>query len=545
MKNNLNIVLKAVIYLLICTNAASFFMFAILMQDATSDNFYALLWSTVYPLLMTFILYNILQIKRKALYHLGIIQIANAVLNTLLIDKPILESLFISVGTCLIFAALLCLRKDGVSAWHLLLREYSVLSKEQNSSIIIDEAVVEDTADNPASQNSEDKDSISTDQVKEHIEENIISKESERVISETTAINDEVEDVSLTSLPYKEDGSIDYENMTSVQQFAYTSKTESIKVALMDLNTDIQILEKSIGSIQKELKSLQGGNRAMLRDSLRKEQEKLDELYELRSKYSSKKEWDRKIVSIILAGCIISVLSVFLFILIKDNNTFGGINLKSNKDNIFSQKYTDPQKGLYSYLFDEEYVKFSTFSEFLEYLDDDDNRMHIADKLIKDGYEDFISNTEVEAYLGYKIFCYRCYNEDSKYNVPITVYSRFEEDMPNSYIDFIKDGEIFKIAVREKDQFIQSNPTIRPRLVLNLRETEGLSKRRLLYYGLLGTRYFSKDELGTIDNFLEALNNKENIKNFYWQLISCGFTSGEIGSEEVFCENMLSDLDRM
>lgn len=398
MKNNLNIVLKAVIYLLICTNAASFFMFAILMQDATSDNFYALLWSTVYPLMMTFILYNILQIKRKALYHLGIIQIANAVLNTLLIDKPILESLFISVGTCLIFAALLCLRKDGVSAWNLLLREYSALSKEQNSSIMIDEAVVEDTADNPASQNSEDKDSISTDQVKEHIEENIISKESERVISETTAINDEVEDVSLTSLPYKEDGSIDYENMTSVQQFAYTSKTESIKEALMDLNTDIQILEKSIGCIQKELKSLQGGNRAMLRDSLRKEQEKLDELYELRREYSSKKKGLRKYILIIIV-CLIPLIPLITFVVKRNSNRASGVESQNNEKIKFNwySNYTeededdiyfvDDLSSLYYNLLNNGYTSedFGNEKVFRKKMSEEENRKILYDYVIERG----------------------------------------------------------------------------------------------------------------------------------------------------------------
>mgnify|MGYP006974382830 CR=1 FL=1 len=82
--------------------------------------------------------------------------------------------------------------------------------------------------------------------------------------------------------------------MTPVQQFAYTCKTESVEVALKDLNADIKALEKSIGKVKKELSSLSGGNRAKLRDFLREEHMKLDELYNLRNKYVVKKKWNWK-----------------------------------------------------------------------------------------------------------------------------------------------------------------------------------------------------------------------------------------------------------
>ena len=305
---------------MICTNALSFLVFAILMRDATSDNFFTLLWSTIYPLAMALILYNLLKIRRKALYQFGIIQFANAVLNTLLIEKPLGEALLISVGICLIFAAMLCLRKNGVSAWNLLLKE-EALEEEQNLSIEIKESAIEETADDSMLQNCEIKDSISKDEVKEHIEENIIQNEPESKGPELTFIDDKVEDTSLTDLPYKEDGSIDFENMTATQQFAYTSITESVEIALIDLEADIKAYERSIEKIKYEISSSQTVNRAMLRDSLRKEQGKLDELYKLRSKHSVKKKAPRKYIPIIIGGIILLLFLIPFVVSIKTNLT--------------------------------------------------------------------------------------------------------------------------------------------------------------------------------------------------------------------------------
>lgn len=305
MKNNkFNVVLKGFIYLFIGCNAISFLI------NATVMSHIAMLLAMVYNLAIIAILLDLLKIKRKSLYQFGILQLCYAILQTLLLDKPIEENLFVAVGICLIMAAMLCLRKDGVSAWQLLLKEdEQALKTEQNSPFESKDSIIGDT------QIPKVKNEASAYKPEEPHKENTIKEDSTNNTKESSLI-DEVKNTSLSALPYKEDGSIDFENMTIVQQFTYTSETESVEVALIDLEANINALEKSIEKTKNEIKSSHMVNRAMMRDSLRKKQTKLEELYELRSKYATKKNENSKsglavlgwLAIILFAICLLSYL---------------------------------------------------------------------------------------------------------------------------------------------------------------------------------------------------------------------------------------------
>lgn len=402
MKNNYNIVLTIFIWMVIVRHIISIVSSIPLIIAWPSSDYISIIalgWNIVLNISMIIILLYLLKEKRWSIYLFCGLQIINVVFQSIFLEGDFLNSLIIAITLCIIMAALLCLKKDGISAWKLLFsRDQGVSDDELIISSEIEDAVIEDNTDNLASQNSVDEDSISADQGKEQIEENIIQKESEREVPEITATNNVVEDISLTDLPYKEDGTIDYENMTSVQQFVYTSKTESIEVALMDLNADIKTLEKSIGSIQKGLKSLQGGNRAMLRDSLRKEQEKLEELYELRRKYSSKKNGLRKYILIIIV-CLVPLIPLISFVVKRNTNLVSEVesqnneNIKLNWSTDFTEEdiyFVDDLSSLYHNLLSNSYTLEELGNEkaFRKRMSEEKNRKILYDYIVERG--DFI-----------------------------------------------------------------------------------------------------------------------------------------------------------
>ena len=514
MKNNYNIVLIIFIWMVIVRHIISIVSSIPLIIAWTSSDYISILaigWNIILSISMIIILWHLLKEKKWSIYLFCGLQIINVVFQSIFLEGDFLNSLIIAITLCIIMAALLCLKKNGISAWKSLFSRNQGLSAEEQSVLPkIEDAVIEDNTDNLTSQNSEDKDSISTEQVKEHIEENIIPKESERVISGTTAINDEVEDVSLANLPYKEDGSIDYENMTSVQQFAYTSKTESIKVALMDLNTDIKILEKSIGSIQKELKSLQGGNRAMLRDSLRKEQEKLDELYELRSKYSSKNWLSGKgVVAVII--CIIMVCFILLLcIKLQSTDNEGLYNniekqlLEENDAEIVFQN----RKALYAQLVTDNYdlVDFDTFNKML---DSDSMRMELHSMLMR-----FDNNYNLGTYSEFSKNIY-AENGVSSNQRKLSSNIQYADDLSELYDELIDKGYILKYESIFRE------------------EMQGKDFRQFLYDYI---RYRNDFEIGEYDEYEKRVLRSLDMRWLYNQLSE----NYDIGDYNIFYEKMMS-----
>lgn len=409
MKNNFNIVLTVFIWMVIVRHILSIVSSIPLVIAWSSSDYISILtlgWNIGLSISMIIILWHLLKEKQWSIYLFCGLQIINVVFQSIFLKGDFLNSLIIAITLCIIMAALLCLKKDGISAWKSLFSRNKGLSDEEQSILTdVSESIIGDTTDNFVVQNYEIKDAISTEDVKEHFEENVIQAETENEVSELTAIDDK--DISFSDLPHKEDGSIDYENMTSVQQFAYTSKTESIKVALMDLNTDIKILEKSIGSIQKELKSLQGGNRAMLRDSLRKEQEKLDELYELRRKYSSKKKGLRKYILIIIV-CLILLIPLISFVVKRNTNLVSQVgsqnneNIKLNWYSYYTEddeddiSFVDDLSSLYYNLLNNGYTleDLGTEKIFRQKMSEEKNRKILYDYVIE--RDDFVIGEFVE-----------------------------------------------------------------------------------------------------------------------------------------------------
>lgn len=302
MKKDLNIILSIILYLVIIRHAVGIFttLFQLTMVSSGFLSLPILLWNLTMHIIFIIVLFNILSIKRWAVYAFGGIQVVNVAVLSLFFGRDFFASSIASTLFCLLLAALFCLKKDGVSAWRVF---FPKTEKEEDDepacideieSVIDEEKGVEDTFMPELS-------------VEKMNEDNKTSK------FETSSIQDDNLFKSLESLPLKEDGSIDYEQMTTIQQFAYTYKTESLEVALKDLNADIKVLEKSIAKVKKELSSLSGGNRAKLRDSLREEQAKLNELYDLRNKYTQpidKKTLSRK--NKYIFGSIIFFIILFI-----------------------------------------------------------------------------------------------------------------------------------------------------------------------------------------------------------------------------------------
>ena len=64
-----------------------------------------------------------------------------------------------------------------------------------------------------------------------------------------------------------------------------------------------------------------------------------------------------------------------------------------------------------------------------------------------------------------------------------------------------------------------------------------------MYYSQLATRYLYEDEIGTISNFLNALDSEESVLEFYLNLRKYGFLSSEIGTADEFWESVKSDFE--
>lgn len=490
-----------------------------------------LLWNLAMHVTMIVVLFNILSIKKWAVYAFGGIQIINVAVLTLFFRSDFFRSSFVAVLLCLLLAVLFCLKKDGVSAWRLFFPKIEEKEDDEHACVDEIESVIEE------------KDVEET-----FVPELSVYKENEEKKirkSKTSMIQDDDLFKSLETLPLKEDGSIDYEQMSTIQQFAYTYKTESLQVALKDLNADIKVLEKSIAKVKKELSSLSGGNRAKLRDSLREEQAKLEDLYGLRDKYSVKKKWNW--IYVLISVGIISCIVCSIYFMYQKNRNIEGfettekIDVKNNKT---IHKIIDTKERLYSFIYEEGYDNFSSLEEFMNYITNVFNRKKLVKALIQEGYDNFKNQLELDTYLGYESIFINFYLDNKSYSIPISVADNFEKDNPSARIDFVNKGKVETIHVLEKDYFISQNSEARPHLQFKFEKNYNHPKRRLLYYSLLATGYLSENELGSITDFLNSINNTDKLREFYFKLINWGFFSSEFGSETEFCDNLSTDFNK-
>jgi hypothetical protein len=94
----------------------------------------------------------------------------------------------------------------------------------------------------------------------------------------------------VATLPKTNKGEIDYKAMTPQQQYQYTSITESPEVALEDLQADIAAGQEEIAKIQEQLTKARGGERAELRDKIKRLSAEAEELKSLYQSVAPKQE---------------------------------------------------------------------------------------------------------------------------------------------------------------------------------------------------------------------------------------------------------------
>ena len=471
----LNTILEVFLYLVIIRHIIA--LFTTIPQIGMTISGYgsmsALAWNFVLHIAMIMILLNLLKIKRWALYLFGVIQLINIAFQSLFFGRDFWELTIVATILCAIMAALLCLRKDGISAWQLFFPK-----KEQTQK---DELDIE-------FEMLQEKDAPKHKNISTEIPEDGINT------PETT--NDEIEDLTIDTLPQKEDGSLDYEKMTPIQQFAYTCKTESVEVALKDLNADIKVLEKKIVKVKKELSSLSGGNRAKLRDSLREEQMKLDKLYSLRNKHVVKKKWKFNHIS----ALVLKLLLLFTFIII-------GVIVYINTKEIQSDERIIIKK--------QESLQWKD-----EDLPSDQKRITIRDKVYKklkslgltDSKDDF-----------YKYF-------DSDENVRKDVYNRLREDgLRDSEEEFYK----YTKPINQNSSIHKAKDNCN-----TVNYVDDLSK---LYNELIKKGY-TQDELGSDTVFYEKLCDADNRKILYEYVKDRN--DFKIGEFNTFEKRILFALDR-
>ena len=383
MKSKLNGLLEIFLYLVIIRHIIALFTAIPQIGMAISGygSLLVLTWNIVLHVAMIVILLNLLKIKKWALYLFGGVQLFNIIFQSLFFGKDFWQLTIVATILCSVMAALLCLKKDGISAWNLFFpKKEQQLENDQEQDFKI----------------------LGEEDIK--YEENISVKTTEDEIDNSETTNSEIEDLSLDTLPRKEDGSLDYEKMNPIQQFYYTRNTESIEVALKDLNSDIKGLEKVIAKIKKEINSLSGGNRAKLRDSLREEQIKLDELYELRKKFTTNntnKKGRKIIITISFVFCTLLCIGYIIYNNKEESKSDENIVFNQNEKTDGDEKKKKLNDKYYISARDKVYDKLKSLGltdskeDFLKYYDSDVNVRKEAYKRLR---ENGLTDTEAEFY---------------------------------------------------------------------------------------------------------------------------------------------------
>lgn len=274
MKVRLNLFLEIYLILVIIRHIIAIFNALTRIQLASYGlaSVPAEIWNILLSIMMIITLIFILKIKRWAIYIFACIHVINIIIQSSVFGEDLLVLIFVAIAICSIFAALLCIRKNGVSAWRLFFPKNT--KQTQNKQSVIKGKILNKSTND-----------VNNLTIKE-IEENGIDKKNENNSYEFEAYLNEVNN-HIANLPRNEKGSLDYEKMTSIQRFAYTYKYDSPEIALEDLKQEIKISEETIARIQKEISEAIGGKRLKLRDLLRREQELLDEQNHILLRYSN------------------------------------------------------------------------------------------------------------------------------------------------------------------------------------------------------------------------------------------------------------------
>ncbi len=415
-KGELNIILKLYIYLVIANHIVGLVITTPLMFTQVSDYHIPesyLWWNTFLHLAMIYAMFEVLKIKRIGLYILGALQVINIVVQSVDYGRDLWEMLFTSSVVCIIFALLLCLRKNGRSAWRVFFPHKKSTHQREDSH-------------NTHIGSNEKSDEVATTQ----------QEQPSPIDAETT-----------------------------------TNKT------------------------------------------------------------------GRKSIIAVVVGCVCILLIALIAFLTTTCNP-NQIELKHDA----IREVANPLEEVYSYLQDNNFNNLGTFSEFVSSLAHDYNVERIAGRLIRDKYEGLMSRVEVETYLGTAHLYHTLYMGNEEFTSPVFAFHTLKESKLSFNVKYLCNGKVYRVALCDIDHFLEEYPSARLHITQKLNEVEFPHKRRLLYYSLLGSKYISSKDLGTVNNFLKSLSNEEKIREFYWQLIDYGYTTSEIGSEEAFCNFLSIDL---
>lgn len=368
MKSGLNLILKWVLYLAIIRHAINIPQQLIKISSGVYDD--SICYVTIgINVVMMVILWNVIRVKKNALNMFFVFQYINALLVGMMEQRgDYATPLFISTILCGIMAALLFLKKNGVSGWELFYpsaQRKNCFWKNKDSA----EAV---------------KDVVSEPEVSVPAESNVLEK-----------LCTEVQLNSL-DIPKKEDGTIDYEAMTVQQQFEYTCATESIAVACKDLKREISRMKKDIKRMEKGLSVCSGGKLAELRDMIRMRKAEVADIESLIPlSYKEKSANNKKLIMI---GVSVIVVWALLFSCLLWYEHRGGQdeqvvmeNIKSDNpvkdESERSESITDRKiTNLYNALVDEGY-KMESEPEFRKNLSSKEYRRRVYDALVRDGYD--------------------------------------------------------------------------------------------------------------------------------------------------------------
>lgn len=368
MKSGLNLILKWVLYLAIIRHAINIPQQLIKISSGVYDD--SICYVTIgINVVMMVILWSVLKVKKNALNMFFVFQYINALLVGMMEQRgDYVTPLFISTILCGIMAALLFLKKNGVSGWELFYpsaQRKNCFWKNKDSA----EAV---------------KDVVSEPEVSVPAESNVLEKFCTEV------------QLNSLDIPKKEDGTIDYEAMTVQQQFEYTCATESIAVACKDLKREISRMKKDIKRMEKGLSVCSGGKLAELRDMIRMRKAEVADIESLIPlSYKEKSANNKKLIMI---GVSVIVVWALLFSCFLWYEHRGGQdeqvvmeNIKSDNpvkdESERSESITDRKiTNLYNALVDEGY-KMESEPEFRKNLSSKEYRRRVYDALVRDGYD--------------------------------------------------------------------------------------------------------------------------------------------------------------
>lgn len=281
-KGKLNIFLQLYLILVIIRHIIAIFNAFTKIQLASYGlaSVPAEIWNIFLSVIMIFSLSCILKIKRWGIYLFVVIHVINIIIQSLVFDGDLFVLIFVASVICSVLAALLCIRKNGVSAWRLFFPMNNEQPKNEHS--VITENIINKDAD--------DLNSLVT----EEIDKKVFYEKEEGDSCDCESCLNEL-DGYISILPHKEDGSVDYEKMTLIQRFAYTYKYDSPEIALKDLKQEIKMREAVILRKKREISESTGGDRIRLRDLLREEQRLLNEQNQIKFKYGNIKCSNKRI----------------------------------------------------------------------------------------------------------------------------------------------------------------------------------------------------------------------------------------------------------